>query len=589
LDAISDFKFINEQHNYTIMKQHIFRLSLLMTLLIVMSCSESFLDVSPLGTVTEESLSTPTNADALVISAYSYLAESSFFGNYDDFIFGAIRSDDAYKGGAGPADVANWHPLELYNTITPDNGNLAMWSTIYTKISRCNKALVVLNKLTDADMPLRQTRIGEMRFLRGHYMFILKKMFKYPVYFDETISLDDLKKLSNKTYTNDQLWDKIADDFQFAYDNLPPNQSQKGRANKYAAAAYLAKTRLYQAYGQDENHNVTSINATKLQEVVAMCDVVINSGVYQLFDNFGKNFTYGYDNGVESIFAIQYSINDGVGGGKLNLVHMLNYNMAPGYGCCWFNIPSQNLVNGYRTVNGLPTDDFNSITMQDAVDFQTNTVDPRLDHTVGIPTHPFKYKLDFVYTTGWARTPAVYGNFSSMKETQLPTSPSFKAQGPFFGTSKNQDILRYDDVLLMKAEALIELGQQNAALPLINAIRTRAANAAWLKYADNSTFSNYNIVTYQDGVNCTWTQAFARNALRWERRLEFAMESPRFFDLVRWGIAAETLNGYLTSESTKRSYLAAGLFRKNQDEYLPIPNTEITLSEKLYVQNTGTW
>jgi len=569
------------------MKQHIFKLSLLMTLLMLLSCKKTFLDVSPLGTVSEASLTTPTNADALVISAYALLAESTFGATYDDFIFGGIHSDDAYKGGAGPGDVADWHPLELYNIITPDNGQLAMWGGLYTRISRCNKALVVLNKITDAQMPLRQVRIGEMRFLRGHYMFFLKKLFKYPVYFDETATLDDLKKLSNKTYTNDQLWDKIADDFQFAYDNLPVTQSQIGRANKEAAAAYLAKTRLYQAYEQDENNNVTSINATKLQAVVDMCDAVINSGKYQLFDNFGKNFTYGYDNGVESIFATQYSINDGVGIGKLDLVHLLNYNMAPGYGCCWFNIPSQNLVNAYRTVNGLPGD--GSVTMQNPADFQTNTVDPRLDHTSGIPTHPFKYALNFVYSTTWARTPAVYGNYSSMKECQLPTSPSFKANGPFFGSSKNQDILRYDDVLLIKAEALIELNRANEALPLINQIRTRAANTDWLKFADNTTFSNYNIATYQDGVNCTWTQAFARNALRTERRLEFAMEDPRFFDLVRWGVAAETLNGYLASESVIRSVLAGGHFRKNQDEYLPIPNTEITLSEGLYIQNTGTW
>lgn len=569
------------------MKQHIFKLSLLMTLLMIMSCNKSYLDVSPLGTVSEASLTTPTNADALVISAYAFLSEATFGANFDDFIFGAIRSDDAYKGGAGPADVGDWHPLELYNTITPDNGGLNMWAGAYTKISRCNKALVVLNKLTDAQMPLRQVRIGEMRFLRAHYMFMLKKLFKYPVYFDETATLDDLKKLSNKTYTNDQLWDKIAGDFQFAYDNLPATQPQIGRANKEAAAAYLAKTRLYQAYEQDENNNVTGINQAKLQQVVTMCDAVINSGKYSLFDNFGKNFTYGYDNGVESIFAIQYSINDGVGVGKLDMVHLLNYNMAPGYGCCWFNIPSQALVNSFRTVNGLPGD--NSVTMQNPADFQTNTIDPRLDHTVGIPTHPFKYALNFVYSTTWARTPSVYGNYSSMKETQLPTSPSFKAVGPFFGSSKNQDILRYDDVLLMKAEALIELGQHAAALPLINQVRTRAANTTWLKFADNTTFSNYNIATYQDGVNCTWTQAFARNALRTERRLEFAMESPRFFDLVRWGIAAETLNAYLNSEKSVRSYLSAGHFRKNQDEYLPIPNTEITLSEGLYVQNTGTW
>lgn len=572
------------------MKKYVFKLSKTLALLILMmSCKNSFLDVTPLGTVSETSLLTPTNADALVISAYAYLAESAFGANFDDFTFGGIRSDDAYKGGAGPADVGQWHPLEMFNTMTPDNTILGMWGGTYTKISRCNKALVVLNQLTDAQMPLRKVRIGEMRFLRGHYMFMLKKLFKYPVYFDETVSLEDLKKLSNRTYTNDQLWDKIAEDFKYAYDNVPAVQSAVGRANKYAAAAYLAKTRLYQAYEQDENHNVTSINQAKLQEVVAMADVVIGSGKYQLFDGFAKNFTYGYDNGVESIFAIQYSINDGVGGGKLDMVHLLNYNMGPGYGCCWFNIPSQNLVNSFRTVNGLPTDSYDNVSLINTSDFQTNSVDPRLDNTVGIPGHPYKNKLDFIYSVGWARTPAVYGNFSSMKETQLPTSPSFKAVGPFFGSSKNQDILRYDDVILMKAEALIELNRASEALPLINQIRTRAANTNGLKYADNSTFSNYDVKTYQDGVNCAWTQDFARKALRWERRLEFAMESPRFFDLVRWGIAAETMNGYISTEKTKRSYLGDAHFRKNQDEYLPIPNTEIKLSEGLYQQNVGTW
>ena len=176
-----------------------------------------------------------------------------------------------------------------------------------------------------------------------------------------------------------------------------------------------------------------------------------------------------------------------------------------------------------------------------------------------------------------------------MKETQHPSSPSFKAAGPFFGSSKNDNILRYDDLLLMKAEALIELNRQDEALPLINQVRTRAANTDWLKYEDNTTYSNYDIQAYQDGVNCDWTQEFARKALRWERRLEFAMESPRFFDLVRWGIAAETLNSYLSTEGEKRTYLSDGHFRKNQDEYLPIPNTQITLSEGLYEQNVGTW
>ena len=226
--------------------------------------------------------------------------------------------------------------------------------------------------------------------------------------------------------------------------------------------------------------------------------------------------------------------------------------------------------------------------MSAPADFQTNNVDPRLDHTVGIPTHPFKYDLTFVYDYSWARTPSVYGYYASMKQTQLPTSPSFKNIG-FIGSSKNWDILKYDDVLLMKAEALIELGQQNAALPLINEIRTRAANTDWLKYADNTTFSNYRISTYQDGVNISWTKANARTALQWERRLEFAGESSRFHDLVRWGMAAETVNQYFLEEKAKRPYLNGAAFTKGKNEYFPIPYSQIILSKGLYEQNSGSW
>lgn len=569
------------------MKYNSYILLIIITVL-SFSCSESFLDVKPLGTVDQSLLLSPANADGLVTAAYASLNGLAL---NTDFAVGGIRSDDAYKGGAGPADVGNWHPFEMYNTITPDNGTVAgYWTATYNCISRCNKALVVLNQLTDAEMPLRVTRIAEVRFLRGHYLFLLKRLFKYPVYVDENMSNDDLKALSNRALTDDQLWDKIAEDFTYAYQNLPPNQPQVGRANKYAAAAYLAKTRLYQAYEQDDNHNVVNINQAKLEEVVDMTDEVIGSLKYDLFDNFGKNFVFDYDNGKESLFSVQYSLADGsTNEARSNALYALTYNMAPGYGCCWFNIPSQNLVNSFKTANGLPTDTFNNRVMVNPQDFQTNTVDPRLDHTVGIPTHPYKYALNFVYATNWARTPNTYGPYSAMKENQLPTSPSFKPRGPFFVSSKNQDIIRYDDVILMKAEALIELGREDEALPLINQIRERAANIEWLKYADNTTFSNYDIQLYEDGVNCTWDQAFAREALRWERRLEFAMESPRFFDLVRWGIAAETLNAYIAVEKTRHPYLAAAGFRKNQDEYFPIPNAQITLSEGLYEQNTGTW
>ena len=566
-------------------------IAILVPVLLLSSCNKSFLDVSPQGTIAESMLLTPTNADALITAAYAMLNDMGSGGIQADTWFSAIRSGDNYKGGAGTADFGGYYSTEMVSPIMSNDGTASgAWNSGYTDISRCNKALAILNKLTDAQMPLRKTRIAEARFLRGHWMFILKRLFKYPVYVDETLTNDQILLLSNKKYTNDELWNLIATDFQYGVDNLPTTQDQIGRANKYAAAAYLAKTRLYQAYEQDENYNVININQSRLQEVVTNCDIVINSGKYDLFDNFGKNFTYGYDNTVESIFAIQYSKDDGTVSGKIDLLHMGDYSMATGYGCCHANVPTQNVVNAFKTdANGLPMfNTYNNSDMVAPADFQTNTVDPRLDHTVGIPTHPFKYSLTFVYDYGWARTPSVYGYFASMKQTQLPTSPSFKNIG-FIGASKNWDILKYDDVLLIKAEALIELGQQSAALPLINKIRTRAANTDWLKYSNGATFSNYKISAYQDGVNISWTKANARTALQWERRLEFATESPRFYDLVRWGIAAETINAYFLKEKTKRPYLEGATFTKGKNEYFPIPYSQIILSKGLYQQNTGAW
>ena len=561
-----------------------------MPVLLLLSCTESFLDVKPQGTVEESMLQTPKNADALVTAAYAMLNDMGS-GLQADTWYSAIRSGDNYKGGAGTADFGGYYAIEMVAPLQSNDGTVAgAWSSGYNGISRCNKALAVLNTLTDEEMPLRKVRIAELRFLRGHWMFLLKRLFKYPVYVDETMTNEDILNRSNKEFTNDELWNLIADDFQYGVSNLPPTQDEIGRANQYAAAAYLAKTRLYQAYEQDENYNVININTARLQEVVDLCDMVISSGKYDLFDNFGKNFTYGYDNTVESIFAIQFSKDDGTVSGKIDLLHMGDYSMAPGYGCCHANVPSQNLVNAFKTdANGLPMfDTYNDSDMSDPEDFQTNTVDPRLDHSVGIPTHPFKYDLTFVYDYSWARTPSVYGYFASMKQTQLPTSPSFKNIG-FIGSSKNWDILKYDDVLLMKAEALIELGQEDAALPLINQIRTRAANTDWLKYTDGTTFSNYKISTYEDGVNINWTKDNARIALQWERRLEFAGESSRFHDLVRWGIAAETVNNYFLEEKTKRTYLNGAAFTDGKNEYFPIPYSQIILSKGLYEQNSGSW
>ncbi len=572
--------------------------SIILTALILLStsCSDSFLNFSPKGVVNSQQLGGPNVAEGLVISAYAQLANTTWSAAFStDWVWGSLRSDDSYKGGNGPADNQAMSNLETFNLLDPTTGTfVAAWPGIYAQMSRSNVALRALNNLSDAEMPTRKTRIAEMRFLRGHFHFVLKRLYKYVPYIDETVDPNDqpnLVKISNRALTNDQLWDKIAADFQYAYDNLPASQAQRGRANKYAAATYLAKTRLYQAYEQDESNNVVNINQEKLQQVVAMTDAVINSGAHQLNDNFGKNFTFGYENSPESIFAIQFSVDDGTTNGKIGTEYGLNYNMEPKFGCCGFHVPSANMVNAFKTQNGLPMfDTFDNVEMKTPDDFQNNTFDPRIDHTASLPTHPFKYDQTYIAQNSWVRAGAVYGFFSAMKEIQLPTCSCLKKVGAFFGTSQNVDILRYDDVLLMKAEALIELNLADQALPLINQIRTRAGNAAsraWITWSTGANagkgFSNYAINTYASFPS----QDYARKALQWERRMEFAMESPRFHDLVRWGIASETMNAHFAKEKTRHGFLNSAFFKDGRDEYLPIPQDQINLSLGLYKQNNG--
>jgi hypothetical protein len=456
-------------------------------------------------------------------------------------------------------------------------------------VSRANDALRRLNAVDATAMPTKAIRQGEARFLRGHFYFQLKSVFKNVPYIDETVPVDQYGTIGNTALTSDQQWSKIADDFRFGVANLPASQSEIGRATKGAAQAYLAKTLLYQAYVQGTNNAVTSIDASKLTEVNSLCDAIIASGKYALNADFATNFQSTGDNGPESVFQIQFSRNDGTAKGRTQRGNELNYPMNPDYGCCSFHQPSQNLINAFKTdaTTGLPrfTDYNTSGDLTTAADFLANPVDPRLDHTVAIVGHPFKYDPNFVFQQSWVRVPQVYGYNLSMKESVLPTDPSFQKNPPFMSSSKNWNVIRYADVLLWKAEALIELGRPADALPLINQIRTRAQNSTGLlKQANGAATSNYKIGLYPAAG---FTQSYAREALRYERRMEFAMEGFRFFDLTRWGIAATTLNTYFAKEKTLRQYLSTANFTAGRDEYLPIPLTQINLSRGLYKQNNG--
>lgn len=562
------------------------------SLIISFTACEDFLNETPKGSVFEEQLETPENIEKLVITTYSALGNEHFQQPLSPWPYGNLRAGDAYKGGAGTGDMGDFHLFETFVYMRDNVGMLdRRWYQGYKAISRANTALEKLNAISSAELPTRDLRIAEVRFLRAHFYFDLKILFKHIPYVDETIPVEEYKNISNRELTDKQGWEYIIQEFRYAADNLKDPTGEIGRINKWMAKAYLAKALLYAAYEQDEKNDVINIDKGKLEEVVSLTDEIIASGRYNLAANFEENFLWETQNGKESIFAIQYSVNDGTMFGRLDFGAMLNYPMNAEYGCCGFHSPSQNLVNAFKTDhNGLPLfDSFNTTSISTAADLQNNNIDPRLLHSVAIPEMPYKYKPDFIFKESWTRQPETYGAFMSLKEVELPDCPCFKKLLPFMSSAKNRDIIRFDDMLLWRAEALIELDRQSEALPIINSIRKRAAQSTTrLVDIEGKKTGKFVVEEYKPGVNIpAWDKTFATKALRWERRLEMALEGYRFFDLVRWGIAAETVNEYFAVEKTRRQYLNEAKFEKNRDEYFPIPKSQIDFSKKLYQQNYG--
>ncbi|MCM4151904.1 RagB/SusD family nutrient uptake outer membrane protein [Arenibacter sp. N53] len=561
------------------------------------SCDKDFLEYEPEGVLSNDNVATADNAEALVVAAYAGIANDEMIGPLThQWVYGSVRSDDAYKGGGGRGDVDVIDRYEQYNLTIPDFGDWMAprtWTNYYKAISRANFALTVINDIPDAEYPNKTLRQAELRFLRAHSHFMMKLLFKKIPYIKEGLTQEETAAVTNDV-PNDELWNTIAEDFIFAYDNLPQSQDEVGRADKNAAAAYMAKLRLFQAYEQNDQHQVTTINPARLQEVIDYADDVTAG----LESDYGNNFLDGFDNGPESIWAAQFSINDGTKVSRVSFVTGLNSPHGSAlYGCCGFHLASQNMVNAFKTdAAGLPlldsfndTDIFTTVNEDGTVTPAVGlTVDPRLDHTVGVPGRPFKYRNtvnttgDMVYNFSWARDPGVYGYFGNMKEQQAPDCSCYVKEGPFVGTSKNVDFIRYADILLFKAEALIQLDRWDEALPLINQVRGRAA-VSTQRQIDAGASDIYNIQEYTAFPD----KAYAWKALKFERRLEFGMEGPRFFDLVRWGEAAEVLNAYLTEEKTKRDFLSSAVFTAGRDEYYPIPQREIDFTGGLYKQNPG--
>ena len=568
-------------------KIKIFILPLLILLISVTACKDEFLDVNPKTSLSSNELSSLAGLEGSLIASYSMLlGRDGFYSDVSNWLWGSVRGGEANKG-TDPGDQSVANPVMAYDVPTNNSPTLEKYRACYEGIARANATLGLLAVAQENVPAAAKTRIeGEAKFLRGYYYFELKKNYNNTPYVDE--NWDEVTPVSNTA----DLYVPIEADLKFAYENLPETQADAGRANKWAAGALYGKALLFQG---------------KASEALAVFNKVIADGVtangqpYELLSNYADAFRSTMDNSSESVFASQAAANTGT---ILNANPALVLNFPNGGGpggCCGFFQPSFDMVNAFRTdANGFPLVDgsyndagnavVNDMGLEASDPFtpDAGNLDPRIDHSVGRRDIPY---LDWGNHPGkpWIRNQPYAGPYAPKKFIYYQAGAGVENDGSSWTpgyTAVNYNIIRFADVLLMAAEAEIESnGDLDRAKDLINMVRQRAMDSP-VKDANGNDAANYVIGLYSS----FGSQAEARQAVRFERRMELSGEGHRMYDLNRWGIASTFLSGFLAHEDPILSggpYQGAS-FDAGKDEYLPIPQNEIDLlGSDVLKQNPG--
>lgn len=574
------------------MKKIIFSLTSIILLLAGYACKDSFLEVPPTGSLAKAQLTSKAGLDGSLISAYAQLsALGQTHSGPSNWLIGSIRGGDANKG-TDPGDGSEMNPIQTfqYNSTDPVAANV--YQSYFEGVSRANAVLALL-KEAQPSVKAEDIKLitAEARFLRGHFYFQLKRNFNLVPYVDETKNLSNgIDKVKNDV----ELWPKIEDDFKTAYNDLPETSSAVGRANKWAAASYLAKVYLYQK---------------KYAEAKALFDLIIANGKttggkkYALLPKYSDLYRVANDNNAESVFAVQATVKSG-NGNNANADLQLNFIQGSDPGtCCGFFQPSFEFVNSFRTdAKGLPLLDgtYNApanavktdmgIKSDVAFTPDAGPLDPRLDHTVGRRGIPF---LDWGPHTGFSmiRNQPNGGPYSPKKYlfTKAEKAAGLTETGGWGHQTYNAynvTIIRFADVLLMAAEAEIEVGSLAKALEYTNMVRGRAMNASDYVMIDGKPAANYKIALY----DAFPSKEYARSAVRFERRIELGMEGYRFYDLVRWGEDVAAINKYLQYDQVLLPGALGGAKYEAKYALFPIPQGQMDLlnsKEQILKQNPG--
>jgi hypothetical protein len=632
---------------------------LLAVVILLYECNKGKLNQPALGVLNQSQLANKTGVEGLLIGAYALLDGQSYdnqpggIGNWasaaSNWIYGSICGSEAHPGSYfnDPANSA-LIPIETFN-IGSASTNFYLdikWIAVYAGVNRANLVLNTMRLAKDLSPSDTVEIRAEALFLRAFFHFEAKKMWNRIPFIDENVTYD----AGNYHVANDTSWGLIENDFRYAADNLPQSQGGAvGRANKYAAEAFLAKVYMFE-------HKYAEAKPL-LQDLIT--NGMTAGGIPYALGNYEYNFNPDFKNGSESVFSVQSSVDDGASGQNGNPGDVLNFPMGGPGVCCGFYQPTQWLVNHFKTdpVTGLPDlYHFNDVDLKSDIGYgadsifipDTGTLDPRLDWSAGRRGVPY---LDWGPHPGqlWIRDANFsFGPYDPKKNTFYKSQISRVTDQSAWTTgltADNVNLIRFADILLWAAEVEVEIGSLDQAQIYVNKVRSRAADSTgWVTNNDNLAYAKavtnsqaeFNVIddpaytginpfdwVVRQDLNQTWVaikvnqdgskvwnpysppnykiglytipwtnRDSALKAIRYERVLELAMEGHRFFDLVRWGIADQEINTYLPKESNICQYFNGVSFTKGVNEYFAIPLNEINLSagadgKKMMVQNPG--
>jgi starch-binding outer membrane protein, SusD/RagB family len=562
--------------------------AIVLTVALSGSCRKDFLIVKPDGDLNTFNLATDKGIETLLVGAYSMLdGVSSVVGGWEsassNWVFGSIRGMEA-NFGSDSGDQGDKNGLQNFNETSTQSYLDIKWREVYEAISRCNSVIMVINQaLTSGniDQNAADLYLGQARALRGWYHFEAWRMWKMIPYIDEKA---DAKNVKN----TEDIRSKIIDDLT-AGTSLPDNMRAIGKFNGTVSKVLLAKALMQM------NHDYSGALPLLLG---AKAGSKPDGSPIGLAQTYGEIFDIVNRNGIESVYTVQYSVNDGSGGLNGGFGEVLNFPYKTGTpsSCCGFFQPTQEFVNSFRTSGGLPLLDnsYNlnpikndeGVAVSDTFIADTGPIDPRLDWSVGRRGIPY---WDWGLHTGadWIRDQSFAGPYSPKKQVYKKSDTGIYTEvGSWTSgfTANGYRMIRFADVLLLIAECQIETSDLVGALANINAVRSRAANTSgWVKLPNGTNAANYQISTYPSFPD----QDYARKALRMERKLELGQEGHRFFDLNRWNITVDELNRVLNYEKSMpwgQNLYGSATVRQENVMY-PIPQRQIDLSSGNLVQN----